>query len=287
MSDVRKRAATGVAERLLGILGEPEEQMDLAEAALWIAWHEYPELPVDDYLARLDEYALQVRSGLPEDAGPLDMLARLNEYFFEQLEFRGDRDSYYDPRNSYLNQVLDRRCGIPISLSILYIEVGKRVGLPLRGVSFPGHFLVKLPHQGGDIVLDPFSGGVSLGIENLETLLRHSGMEPPERPAEIAMLLDAASGKSILARMLRNLKAIYRNAGQAEKLLDVLNLLLAVAPDELGELRERAVLYEQQECYASALADLQRLVRLEPQAGDDEELRQRLIDLQRKAGPLH
>lgn len=266
----------------------PEEDIDLAEAALCIARLEYPELDVPAYLERLDRLADDLGRQLPAQSSSVDKIFALNHFLFAEQGFSGNLDEYYDPRNSFLNEVLDRKLGIPITLSILYLEIGRRIGLPLEGVSFPGHFLVKLPVDGGDIVLDPFAGGVSLSEEDLENQLEalYGGHPQPASPP-LNLLLSSAGKREILLRMLRNLKGIYLGERHLYKALDVAETILALAPTASGELRDRGMLYDQLECFRPALADYQRYLDLEPEAADAESIRARVIELQDAVVHLH
>ena len=137
-----------------------DDRIELARACLQIAQDAYPGLDVDGYVGELERFAQRLRARFAQDAAAEDRIIALNEFLFDDLGFGGNLDDYYDPRNSYLNEVIDRRIGIPITLSVLYMEIGRRIGLPFEGVSFPGHFLVRLPLRGGTLVLDPFSGGI-------------------------------------------------------------------------------------------------------------------------------
>jgi regulator of sirC expression with transglutaminase-like and TPR domain len=140
-------------------LARDDEGIDLARACLMIAQDAYPGLEVESYLGQIDGMALRLRARLPAAGGVEEAVVALNDFLFDRLGYWGNADDYYDPRNSYLNEVIDRKTGIPITLSILYMELGRRIGLPLEGVSFPGHFLVRLRLRGGILVLDPFAGG--------------------------------------------------------------------------------------------------------------------------------
>ena len=148
-----------------------QEPIDLARASLAVAREEYPELDEGRYLKVLDELAAGVNGGLPPGASIERKVGRLNSYLFHQLGFTGNRDDYYDPRNSFLNEVLDRRTGIPLTLSIVYMEVGRRCGLRIEGVGFPGHFLCKVHLDDGQLVVDPFSRGQLLGMDELKRRL--------------------------------------------------------------------------------------------------------------------
>src|SRR5438477_1938848 len=147
------------------------EPIDLARAALAIAREEYPQLDEARYLRALDEFSHQVMRGLPAGALPERRVGRLNAVLFHELGFAGNQGDYYDPRNSFLNEVIDRRSGIPITLSLLYMEVGRRCGLQVDGVSFPGHFLTKVRLEGAELVVDPFHRGQLLGVDGLKKLL--------------------------------------------------------------------------------------------------------------------
>lgn len=271
-------------ERLKRILHAPEPGISLAEAALVIAQDEYPTLDVDAYLKRLDELAARVRADLSASASLEEMIVALNHFLFVEQGFAGNTDDYYDPRNSFFNEVLDRKLGIPITLSILYLEVGRRLGLEFEGVSFPGHFLVKCLTEEGDLMLDPFSGGMPLDEDDLRTLLDKTFGETADVPP-LNQLLNAAGKKEILVRMLRNLKGVYRHHGQTAKVLNVLNRILLIAPDQAVERLERARLHDQMECLQAALVDYEQYLTLEPGRVASEigrraaELRQRVARL--------
>jgi regulator of sirC expression with transglutaminase-like and TPR domain len=255
----------------------------LARGALEIARLEYPDLDPDAYLRRLDDYAERVRAG--GGAGLTDQVLALNRILFREEGYAGNLEEYYDPRNSFLNEVMDRRLGLPITLSIVYLEVGRRVGLPVEGVSFPGHFLVKLPVQGGALVLDPFDAGRSLDEEDLqEQLAQVYGDEPAPL---VAGLLNAASPREILVRLLRNLKGVYLRRNQLEKVLEVMNCVLAIAPELAPEVRDRGRLLERLECLRPALEDYQRYLELVPDAADSDQVRRDLIRIQQDAQRIH
>jgi regulator of sirC expression with transglutaminase-like and TPR domain len=266
------------------ILSEKEERIDLARACLMIAEDAYPGLVVDRYLGDIERMAIRVRAQLPADGGAEERVVALNEFLFGDLGYVGNTEDYYDPRNSYLNEVLERRTGIPITLAILYMEVGRRIGLPLVGVSFPGHFLVRLKLRRGMIVLDPFSGGAPVSEDELRERLQRVIPEGATDDLPVAALpleqfLEPASNRQILARVLRNLKGIYRETGKPERMLDVLNRMLLVAPEASGELRDRGFVYHRLECYRAALKDLSDYVEREPDAPDGDEVRARVVEL--------
>lgn len=274
-------------ERLKRILDAPESDADLAEAALLLAQEEYPQLDVSAYLSRLDEMARAVRDTLPANAPAAEIILALNRYLFQEEGFDGDAANFYDPRNSFINQVLERKIGIPITLSIIYIEIGQRLGLPLQGVSFPGHFLVKLSVESGEIVLDPFSGGVSLGRDELEQQLAQTQGDKESAKIPLEEWLVTATKKDILVRMLRNLKVIYAHADQLEKTLSVINRILLIAPELAEEVRDRGMVYRQLECFRAALTDLQTYLQVEPESEDRDEMRDHVIELQKIVARLN
>ena len=217
------------------IAGMRDEDVSLAEGALWIAASEYPGLAIDDYLARLHEMAAKLRGRLRADIATAEKLMALNHFLFDELGFSGNSDDFYDPRNSFLNEVIERRVGIPISLGVIYIEIGRRIGLGLHGVSFPGHFLVKCALRDGVVVLDPYSGGVSLDAEELQQRLRVAGSPVEVDDAILAHLLSAASNKEVLGRMLRNLKGIYVDRSDWLRALSASERVIALTPEDAGE----------------------------------------------------
>jgi regulator of sirC expression with transglutaminase-like and TPR domain len=168
----QSRPTQAMSERLRQIVSGPDEDISLAEAALLIAGHGYPDLNVAAYLSRIEELAYMLRLRIDEEYSVTERISALNQFLFGELGFAANTDDYYDPRNSFLNEVLERRTGIPITLSVIYLELGRKVGLPLHGVSFPGHFLVKCAVPEGAVVLDPYSGGISLGLPDLQKRLR-------------------------------------------------------------------------------------------------------------------
>jgi len=247
-------------------------RINLCEAALLCAQDAYPDLDIADTLQRIDELALTLKRRLPPDFSTTHRLLALNNYLFQELGFSGDSDNYYDPRNSFLNDVLMRKIGIPITLSILYIEIGERLGLKLRGVSFPGHFLVKIRVTGGELVLDPYDHGRSLSEEDLrERLARFTGEEAAQT-LPLEDLLEPASPRQILARLLRNLKAIYLEAKDLDQALAVMNRLVVLLPDVPEERRDRGLVFAQLECPRAAADDLGYYARERPGAEDAEKV---------------
>ncbi len=259
-------------------LKQPDNQINLAEAALLLARLEYPELDVSGYMKRIHQLADEVRSRLPDNPNAGDTLNQLNQVLFVEKGFEGNSDHYYDPRNSFLNDVLDRKLGIPISLSILYIELGQELGLPLAGVSFPGHFLVKLEIDNGAIVLDPYFGGISLSEEDLEERLQEFYGDELKRH-HFYGLLATSSNKEIIVRVLRNLRNLYMQEGYWEKALTMADYMVDLDDDKADALRSRAAIYDQLECSASALQDYKHYITVSPNAMDLGDIRNRIIQL--------
>ena len=278
------------------LLAREDAHIDLAQACLMIAEDAYPALDVERYLGEIERMAIRLRARIGQGPGaahsPEEQLIVLNRFLFEELGFSGNTDSYYDPRNSYLNEVIDRRTGIPITLAVLYMALGRRIGLPLDGVSFPGHFLVRLRLRRGMLILDAFEGGAPLSEDDLRQRLQRvipKGVADKVPVAELPLeqFLEPASTRQILARVLRNLKGIYREADEPQRLLEILNRMLVVAPDASAELRDRGIVYQRLECYRAALQDLSGYVEREPEAPDFEEVRARLMEVSARCARLN
>ena len=253
---------------------------ELAQAALVIARLEYPRLESAAHIARLDQMGDAARKCLPRDADDtpgersvLPIVAAINRFLFDQERFAGNRDRYEDPRNSCLNEVLDRRTGIPITLSLVYMEVGRRAGLHVDGINFPGHFLVRVRDQGrgGAVIVDPFDGGALLSTDDCRRLLRK------QVGSEVAFsrsLLAPATPTQIIVRMLLNLKRIYVHMRSFPQAHDATELLLAVMPSALNELRDRGLLAYHLNDMSGALRDLQTYLKLTSMGEVDKQTRQ-------------
>ena len=272
----RDSAATASFEALVNV---PDESLNLAAASLAYAEDLYPELDRVACLAAFDEMAEAVAARMPERTPVTEQIARLNGFLFEEQGFLGNRDDYSDPRNSYLNEVLDRRLGIPISLSVVYLEVGWRLGMRFAGVGFPGHFLVKCPVNGGEVVIDPFHGGISLGARELTEIGTHILGAERFKKESLSGLLAAVSRREILLRMLRNLKHIYLGRNEHEQALAVINRMLTVAPLSVLDIRDRARVYDALDAMRAALADYQRFLELAPGGDEDGSVRLRVAEL--------
>ncbi len=266
------------------LVSRPEPTIDLAEAALLIAKEEYPDLEVARYLSRLDAMAAEVRDRVGNGPDAHQLIASLGDYLFKEQGFRGNTSDYYDPRNSFLNDVLDRRMGIPITLSTVYMEVGRRLGASLHGVGMPGHFLVKYVGPGEEVVIDPFNGGAIVSPSDCQRLLdRISGGKLAFEPR----FLSSLGARKILARMLSNLKMIYFNSQAYAKALSVVDRLLILDPRAATEVRDRGLLYCQLNRYPEAMADLERYLTLAPAAEDAEAIRDHLRSIRQREASMN
>jgi regulator of sirC expression with transglutaminase-like and TPR domain len=258
------------------------DDVPLAEAALAVAAEEYPAIESARYIARLDELAKRVRMHAPESVRAASVLMAIRAVLFDEERFRGNDEDYYDPRNSFLNEVLDRRLGIPISLSILYIEVARRAGLVLQGVAFPGHFLVKYAPPGGpEVFIDPYNGGEVLSADECVarfTAAAHGRTIEPRH-------LVGVGTRQILARMLHNLKRIYLERSDDIRLWWVVDRLLLLEPDQAEELRDRGLISARLGAAAAAARDLAAFLEAAPDSPDAAKVRE-VLDTVRARQPL-
>ena len=255
------------------ILRSEDEDIDLARAALLIASTEYPGLAVERELYRIGALADGVAYRFDGEDDPLYHLNTLSEYLFDEIQFRGNFEDYYDPRNSYLNDVLDRKLGIPITLSLVYIEVGQRAGLPLAGVGMPGHFLVR--HRDvPDLLIDPFNAGILLSED--ECAQRFKEATRASLPWD-SSCLTPISNREIVARIIRNLKAIYLRRRDYDRVLTMIDGLLMTQPHMSPERRDRGVVNYRLGNYNEALDDLEAYVESGSSVPDWSHVR-KLID---------
>lgn len=261
----------------LATLGDDE--LPLLDTALLIARDEYPDLDAAGYAAQVDTYAAALRPQLDRDIDLPARLTAINRYLFEEVGFAGNNVQYDDPRNSYMNEVVDRKLGIPISLAMIQIEVTRRLGMPLDGISFPGHFLVRLPVDDGILVLDPYNKGRPVSAEELrERASPHLGGQPPD-DQQLLQILAPATHRMILMRMLRNLKGLYLEQGDWARVARSADRLLKLSPDTAEALRDRGLAYRELGHAKGAREDLGRYLQLLPEAEDLESVRSALIDL--------
>lgn len=261
-----------------------DDSIPLFESALTLGQDFYPEMDFAEQEVELDMLAAKLKHRLPSDASQIQKLRMLNHFFFQEMAFAGNINNYYDPDNSYIHRVISTRRGIPISLAVVYIELAQQVGLDMKGVSFPGHFLMKLSVQSGEIVLDPMNGS-SLSREELEERLEPYLERQQEQELEfddelpLAAYLRAAHPREILARMLRNLKAIFMESQRWQQVLDVQERLVILLPEEITERRDRGLAHANLGLAQAALEDLEAYLALRPYADDAQSLREMLPDL--------
>lgn len=268
------------------LLARGESELELDRAALLIAAEEYPAMSVTDYLAQLDALSEESRRRMTRDElfNPLACATALASHLFYEGRFTGNSKSYFDARNSFLNDVMDRGTGIPISLSVIFLEVARRLGIKLFGVGMPGHFLVKLSEDEAATYFDPFNGGRILTETNCREMIEelYSG-----RVRFDPSFLYAVTKKQILSRMLHNLKNIYTTASDLNKLLGVIERLLLLSPDSILEMRDRGLTYYRLKKYSRARIDLEIYLRRLPQAEDKDKIKEVLNDVRQRQAQLN
>jgi regulator of sirC expression with transglutaminase-like and TPR domain len=267
---------------LLDALRDDHSQVGLDIAALELASIEFPGLDHAAFTFRLDNLAEQIDSQLTPRASGLDFIKTANELLFDVMQFRGNSEEYYDPRNSCLNSVLMRRLGIPISLSLVYMEVARRLGRTVYGVGLPGHFIVAFEDSESRYWLDPFHGGQILSFSDLCALAKDAAnVDLRLNPA----LLGPVSKRQMLVRMLSNLKSIYMRGEAFDKARQVLDLLIDAMPDYAEEYRHRGLVHLRQLNHRAAKADLEKYLRLQPDSPEREQVEKQLVLIERwKAG---
>jgi len=263
-----------------------DEALPLLDAALLIARDEYPDLDTELYAAQVQAHADALRDEVAAIEPSALKMAAINRHLFVELGYSGNHDEYYDPRNSYLNQVLDRRLGNPISLALVQMEVARRLGIPLDGVSFPGHFLVRLPVDGGLLVMDPFNGGRPLAVEELRERARPHLGEPPDDKV-LLQILSPAPNRAILVRVLRNLHGLYAEAGEWDRAARSIDRVLTLTPEQPDAVRDRGMAYLELGYLPGARQDLAHYLQLAPEAGDVDQVREKLIHASASRTVLH
>jgi len=260
-------------------LVQQEEQIPLFEAALSIAQDDDPALDLSHCVLEIDKFAARLKRRMPADIAKIPKLRLLNNFFYQELGFPLNLNPSYNPHHSYLHKVLSPRRRIPISLAVIYMEIASQIGLDVKGISFPGHFLMKLSVKSGDIILDPFNG-TSLSREDLEERLEPyflNGRSPEDPP--LSSYLADATPRAILIRMLRNLKALFAEHPHWRQFLNVQQRLVILLPDEIVERRDRGLAYANLDCPQAALQDIEAYLAECPQASDADLLRKRLPEL--------
>lgn len=261
------------------MMNRPESAIDLARTALLVAAESDPDVDVDGHLLQLESWAEELRSRLDPSWNNLQKLARLRAFVFEELGFRGERKDYYNPRNSLLHEVLERRRGIPVTLAIVMMELGWRIGIPFEGVGFPGRFLVRLTGEPGDLLLDPYQRGMSVHEEDCRRILE----QVTGGQIEFGPHLTASVGKrAMILRLLHNLKGAYLRAGDFELALATVDRLLVLDPDAIDETRDRGLLLYRMQKYAAALPCLAGYLAAAPAGAADRENMERHVETLRR-----
>ncbi len=275
-----------VRTRFAEIVSREDDSINLAEAALLIAAEEYPRLDVEVYLGRLDYFGDLVRKRTADSENARDAsgaIAALNDVLFEQLGFRGNRDNYYDPRNSYLNEVIDRRTGIPITLTVVYIEVAKRIGFPVKGVGLPFHFIAKHEAEDGDLFIDPFNAGGLLGSADCDELItRMSEGKLELRPEH----LEAVTTKQILTRMLSNILGVYAPSDH-RRALAAIDRILLINPASPAHIRDRGLLLAEVGDRTDAIRALERYLDVALDAPDADTIREQIKSIRQSQARLN
>lgn len=261
-------------------INQPDAQINLAASALYIAQEEYPDLEVAAYLNALDVMAAEIEERLPVERYPLRMLQSLNQYFYDDLGYTGNTSDYYDPRNSFLNDVIDRRTGIPLTLSLVYLEVARRLDFPMVGVNMPGHFLIRPEFEDAGIFVDTFNRGEILFEQDCEERLTQIYGRPVQLQPRF---IEAVSSRQLLTRMLTNLKFIYLNRQDLSRALAAVERILLLYPDAPMELRDRGLLYYQLGYLSKASQDLEIYLAILPNAADADAIRRLLEQIRDEA----
>src|SRR5918911_934235 len=250
----------------------PESEIDLAEGALWIAAEDYPDLRPAIYLEKIARMAEELKARIHSEVAPQRIVEKFNRYFFEELHFKGNREEYYDPKNSFLNEVIDRRIGIPITLSVVYIAIGERAGLPVRGVGMPGHFVVKYAPTTAavEIFIDPFNAQVLDRTGCAKLLEEMFGADFLVKP----IFFEPSGKRSILARILNNLKALWMSGGDLRRALSASDRIVLADPHLTSEWRDRGLIEQHLHMDTAALADFNRYLSIRPEPEDAERIRQ-------------
>lgn len=246
-------------------VNQVDEKISLAKAGLFYAQAEYPNLDVENYLSILAVMAKDIKERLPAERYPLKIVKTINNYLFNDLGYRGNNKNYYDPRNSFLNDVIDRCTGIPITLSVIYLEIAKRLDFPMAGIGMPGHFLIRPIFEESGIFVDAFNQGEILFEQDCSAKLEQLYQKPVTLKSHF---LAPVSNRHILVRMLTNLKYIYLSNNQLSKSLDVISGILMLFPDNPKELRDRGLIYYQLDRPQQAYQDLEDYLAILPNAED-------------------
>jgi regulator of sirC expression with transglutaminase-like and TPR domain len=266
------------------ILVDDDEHFPLLEVAVSLAQDEYPELDIQQVLGDVDQLAARLRRRLPVDAGPLQRLRGLNQFFYRDLGFVGNVNHFHDPDNSYLNVMLRTRKGIPISLAVLWLELAQSIDLSASGISFPGHFMLKVSLPQGQVIIDPFTGQ-SLSREELQERLTPYAQAQGlvgDFDVPLGLYLQACTARETIARMLRNLKEIHRTAEDWSRLLPVQERLVRLLPAHWDELRDRGLVLAELGMRRAAIDDLRAYLLHTGDPVDAVSIKERLVELEQR-----
>jgi len=259
-----------------------DEHLPLTEATVAIAQHAYPDLDVQGVLDQIDQWGKKLKQRTTPDTPPIQRLQLLKHFFYNELGFGPNPNDFYAPENSYLHQIIENRRGIPISLAILMMELGQQIGLNIRGVSFPNHFMMRISLQQGEIIMDPLNGE-SLSKNQLQEML-DPYLDAKGYRGELSLPLNiflrVSSSREILSRFMRNLKMIYSEDERWERLLGIQERLVILLPDSVEEIRDRGLIFAQLEYVRPAIADLHRYLSEMPGAEDAADIREHIAALE-------
>ncbi len=273
-----------IREDFIRSVRRPEPAMDLARTALIVAAESDPSVDVDGVIHTLDSWAEELKRRLDPDWNNLQKLARLRSFVFEELGFKGERRDYYNPSNSLLHEVVRNRRGVPLTLSIVFMEIGWRLGIPFEGVGFPGHFMVRLTGEPGDLILDPFEHGCSIHEEDCRRILQEVTGGALEFHED---LLASVTKRDMIRRLLHNLKGAYLRAGDDERALAAVERLLLIAPRDAGELRDAGLLLLRLGRYGRALDRLEGYLATNPAPTDSDSVREHVAELRRRLAEMN
>jgi regulator of sirC expression with transglutaminase-like and TPR domain len=275
MLDDGARRARQELKQLLAVGGG----FDIVEAALWVAAEEYPDLDVDHTAARIRLISAEGSRRAHGLANPFARLDALRTHLFDELGFRGNEHEYNDPRNSFLNEVLDRRLGNPLSLSILFVDAARAAGFEAHGVGLPGHFVASVAYDGRTVLVDPYHCGQVISEDDCRQLVSKTTGRPSLFRRE---LLEGADERAMLTRMLLNLKYIYVKGEDYRRALAAVERLLLISPDDMTEIRDRGFLHAHLGHPGAAVSDLESYLALAPTARDAESVRGRVAWLRQR-----
>ncbi|HET9200653.1 MAG TPA: transglutaminase-like domain-containing protein [Dehalococcoidia bacterium] len=256
-------------ESFAELVRRPNDEIDLARTALEVARIEYSRVAVVKSMQTLDRYGRMVSRRLKGSTNPFLLIKEINTLLFDEERFSPNERDYYDTRNSFLNDVLERKLAIPVTMSLVYMEIARRAGFAIDGLGLPGHFVVKISDDAGDILVDPYNKGEMLVLDDI----RHRLREASVKPDQMNQYLVPLTNRQILARILTNLKGIYYNGGQYDKALAVVELMLSIYPWSMAEIRDRGMINYQLRSFGAALADLETYVKSYPDAPDSDRVK--------------